>query len=252
MKPSRFSAAAAVAVLLFSVSAAEAGEVNVAVAANFTEPAKEIAKAFEAAGGHKAVLSFGATGQFYTQITQDAPFGVLLSADEATPKKAEAEGLAVVGSRFTYAVGTLVLWTKDAARPVNDEALRAGKFDKLALANPKIAPYGAAAVAALKKIGVYEALEPKFVQGANIAQTLQFADSGAAEYAFVALSQVIKKGDGAYWTVPAGLHEPILQDAVLLKKGAENDAAKAFLDFLKSPQAVKVIESFGYGVTTGK
>jgi molybdate transport system substrate-binding protein len=251
MKPSRFSAAAAFTVLLFSASA-QAGEVNVAVAANFTEPAKEIAKTFEAASGHKTVLSFGATGQFYTQITQDAPFGVLLSADEATPKKAEAEGLAVVGSRFTYAVGTLVLWTKDPARPVNDEALRAGKFDKLALANPKIAPYGAAAVAALKKIGVYETLEPKFVQGANISQTLQFADSGAAEYAFVALSQVIKKGDGAYWAVPAGLHEPILQDAVLLKKGAENDAAKAFLDFLKSPQAVKVIESFGYGVTTGK
>lgn len=250
MKPLRFSAVAAA--LLISVSAAQAGEVNVAVAANFTEPAKEIAKAFEAASGHKTVLSFGATGQFYTQITQDAPFGVLLSADEATPKKAEAEGLAVVGSRFTYAVGTLVLWTKDAARPVNDEALRAGKFDKLALANPKIAPYGAAAVAALKKIGVYETLEPKFVQGANISQTLQFADSGAAEYAFVALSQVIKKGDGAYWAVPAGLHEPILQDAVLLKKGAENDAAKAFLDFLKSPQAVKVIESFGYGVTAGK
>jgi molybdate transport system substrate-binding protein len=251
MKPSRFSAAAAFAVLLFSASA-QAGEVNVAVAANFTEPAKEIAKAFEAAGGHKAVLSFGATGQLYTQITQDAPFGVFLSADDATPKKAEAEGFAVPKTRFTYAVGALVLWTKDAARPVNEEALRAGKFDKLALANPKTAPYGAAAVAALKKIGVYETLEPKFVQGANIVQTYQFVDTGNAELGFVALSQVKNKGEGVYWTVPTGLYEPILQDAVLLKKGAENDAAKAFFDFLKSPQAVKVIESFGYAVTAGK
>lgn len=242
-----FRSAAFLAALLVSAGA-QAGEVNVAVAANFTEPAKEIAKAFEAASGHKALLSFGATGQLYAQITQDAPFGAFLSADDATVKKAETEGLAVAGSRFTYALGTLTLWTKDAARPVNDEALRAGKFEKLAIANPKAAPYGAAAVAVLTKMGIYQALEPKLVQGANISQTLQFADTGAAEYAFVALSQVIKKPDGARWVVPAALHDPIRQDAALLKKGAENPAAKAFIDFLKGPEALKVIESYGYGV----
>lgn len=247
MKVAHFSTAAFAAALAFAASA-NAGEVNVAVAANFTEPAKEIAKLFKTATGHKAVLSFGATGQLYAQVTQDAPFGVFLSADDATPKKAAAEGFAVEGSTFTYAVGALALWTKDAKRPVNDEALRAGKFQKLALANPKTAPYGAAAVAALKKMGIYEALEPKFVQGANISQTLQFADTGAAEYAFVALSQVIKKGDGAYWVTPGALHDPIRQDAALLKKAANDDVAKAFYNFLKSPEALKVIESFGYGV----
>ncbi|HRJ61678.1 MAG TPA: molybdate ABC transporter substrate-binding protein [Azospirillaceae bacterium] len=246
MKVAHFAVAFATA---FSISAsAQAGEVNVAVAANFTEPAKEIAKLFEAATGHKAVLSFGATGQLYAQITQDAPFGVFLSADDTTPKKAAAEGFAVQGSTFTYAIGTLVLWTKDAKRPVGDAALREAKFDKIAIANPKAAPYGAAAVAAMTKMGVYEALTPKLVQGANIAQTLQFADTGAAEYAFVALSQVIKKGDGAYWVVPAALHEPIRQDAALLKKAANDAVAKAFYNFLKSPEALKVIESFGYGV----
>lgn len=252
MKVAHFSTAAFAAAALAFAASANAGEVNVAVAANFTEPAKEIAKLFETATGHKAVLSFGATGQLYAQVTQDAPFGVFLSADDATPKKAATEGFAVEGSTFTYAVGALALWTKDAKRPVNDEALRAGKFQKLALANPKTAPYGAAAVAALKKIGVYEALEPKFVQGANIVQTYQFVDTGNAELGFVALSQVKNKGEGAYWVVPSGLYEPILQDAVLLKKGAGNDAAKAFFDFLKSPQAAKVIESFGYVVATGK
>lgn len=248
MKVTHFAAAFAAA-LTISASA-QAGEVNVAVAANFTEPAKEIAKLFEAATGHKAVLSFGATGQLYAQITQDAPFGVFLAADDVTPKKAAAEGFAAPGSTFTYAVGALVLWTKDAKRPVGDAALREGKFDKLAIANPKAAPYGAAAVAAMTKMGVYEALTPKLVQGANIAQTLQFADTGAAEYAFVALSQVIKKGDGAYWAVPAALHEPIRQDAALLKKAANDAVAKAFYNFLKSPEALKVIESFGYGVAT--
>lgn len=246
MKVAHFAVAFAAA-LTISASA-QAGEVNVAVAANFTEPSKEIAKLFEAATGHKAVLSFGATGQLYAQITQDAPFGVFLSADDTTPKKAVAEGFAVQGSTFTYAIGTLVLWTKDAKRPVGDAALRDGKFDKLAIANPKAAPYGAAAVAALTKMGLLQTLEPKFVQGANIAQTLQFADTGAAEYAFVALSQVIKKADGAYWVVPGALHEPIRQDAALLKKAANDEVAKAFYNFLKSPEALKVIESFGYGV----
>ena len=246
MRIACFSAAFAAALTVSA--AAAAGQVNVAVAANFTEPAKEIAKRFEAATGHKAVLSFGATGQLYAQITQDAPFGVFLSADDATPKKAAAEGLAAPDSTFTYAVGALVLWTKDAKRPVGDAALRAGEFDKLAIANPKTAPYGAAAVAAMTKMGVYENLAPKLVQGANISQTLQFADAGAAEYAFVALSQVIKKGDGAYWVVPSALHEPIRQDAALLNKAANDDVAKAFYNFLKSSEALKVVESFGYGV----
>lgn len=244
MKPSRSLLLAAV--LLSVAATAQAGEVYVAVAANFTEPAKEIAEAFEKATGHRATLSFGATGQLYAQITQDAPFGVFLAADDAAPRKAEADGLAVAGSRFAYAVGALVLWTKDPARPVGEAALRAGDFDKLAIANPKTAPYGAAAVEALRRLGLSQTLEAKLVQGANISQTLQFADSGAAAYAFVALSQVIKKGDGAFWRVPDALHDPIRQDAVLLKKAAADPAAQAFYGFLKSPEAAKVIEAYGY------
>lgn len=249
MKPSHpFSpfAAAAIAALLSFAAAARADEVHVAVAANFTEPAREIAKAFEAATGHKAVLSFGATGQLYAQITQDAPFGVFLAADDATPAKAEAEGFAAAGSRFTYAVGALALWSKDAARPVNAAALKEGKFEKLAVANPKTAPYGAAAVTALGRMGLYQTLETRLVQGSNISQTLQFADTGAAEYAFVALSQVVKKGDGVYWTVPTALYDPIRQDAVLLKKAEGDAAARAFHAFLKSPAVAETIRSYGY------
>jgi molybdate transport system substrate-binding protein len=239
----------AAVLLLSAAGAAHAGETNVAVAANFTEPAKEIAKAFAAKAGHTAVLSFGATGQFYAQIRQDAPFTVLLAADDETPRKAAEEGLAVAESRFTYAIGRLVLWSKDPAKVGGEETLRKAAFEKIAIANPAVAPYGAAAVQAMKTLGVYEALQPKLVQGNTIAQTYQFVETGNAEVGFVALSQVITRNEGSRWAVPDTLHAPIRQDAVLLKKGAGDEAAKAFLAFLKSPEAGAVIAKYGYGTT---
>lgn len=236
------------ALLLLSVApAALAGETNIAVAANFTEPAREIAKAFEAKTGHKAVLSFGATGQFYAQIKQEAPFTVFLAADDETPRKAVEEGLAVADSRFTYAIGRLVLWSRQPGKVGGEDTLHQGGFDKIAVANPALAPYGAAAVQTMKKMGVYETLQPKIVQGNTIAQTFQFVDTGNAEIGFVALSQVIAKNQGSYWPVPDLLHDPIRQDAVLLKKGAADEAAKAFLAFLKGPEAGAVIAKYGYG-----
>lgn len=237
------------ALALFALAGgARAAETTVAVAANFTEPAKEIAAAFEAKSGHKVVLSFGSTGQFYTQIKQDAPFTVLLAADQETPKKIAEEGLGVPGSTFTYAVGRLVLWGKTPQVPAGEAILKSGAFEKLAVANPKVAPYGAAGLQALTKLGVYDALAPKIVQGNNIAQTFQFVDTGNAELGFVALSQVVTRADGLYWLVPPDLYDPIRQDAVLLKKGEADPAAQAFLSFLKGPEALKVIGKYGYGI----
>lgn len=228
-----------------------AGEVHVAVAANFTEPAKEIAAAFKEKTGHDAVLSFGATGQLYTQITQDAPFGVFLSADAERPQQAVAEGLAEKDSRFTYAVGRLVLWSRDAGRTPGEEALRAGDFSRLAIANPKTAPYGAAAVETLTALGALAAVEPKLVQGNNIAQTFQFVDTGNAEFGFVAAAQLVGREGGSRWLVPEHMHQPIRQDAVLLKKAAGNEAAEAFITFLKGPEARRIIERYGYGTGRG-
>jgi molybdenum ABC transporter, periplasmic molybdate-binding protein len=235
-------------VLLLSVSiAAQAGETNVAVAANFTAPAKEIAKSFEEKTGHKAILSFGATGQFFAQIKQDAPFTVLLAADDETPKRAVEEGLAVADSRFTYAIGRLVLWSKNPAMVTDEGALKTAAFEKLSIANPALAPYGAAAVQTMKKLGVYDALQPRIVQGNTIAQAFQFAETGNAEVGFVALSQVIERPEGSRWVVPETQHDPIRQDAVLLKKGATDETAKAFLAYLKGLEAGAVIAKFGYG-----
>ena len=237
--------AAAVA-FLAAIGPAQAAEVNVAVAANFTEAAKEIAKAFEAKTGHTAVLSFGATGQLYTQITQAAPFAVFLSADDETPKKAVREGFAVADTTFTYAVGKLVLWSKTQTVTAGPDALKNGAFTRLAIANPKTAPYGAAAVQALTALGVYADAEPKLVQGANITQAYQFVDTGNAEIGFVALSQVIGKAEGSQWLVPAVLYAPIRQDAVLLRRAAGNEAARALMDLLRSPSLHDLIRSYGY------
>ncbi len=226
---------------------AAAAEINVAVAANFTEAAKEIVAAFERKTGHKVLLSFGSSGQFYTQITQDAPFQVFLSADQERPEKAVAEGYGVSGSAFTYAVGKLVLWSKDPNLVNGAITLRQGGFSKIALANPAAAPYGAAAIETLKALHVYDMLVPKIVQGNNIAQTFQFIETGNAELGFVALSQVVERTEGSRWLVPGNLYTPIKQDAVLLKKGAGSDAAKVFLDFLRGPEAAAVEAKFGYG-----
>ena len=229
-----------------------AGAPGVAVAANFTAPMKRIAQDFERDTGHKVTLAFGATGQFHAQIRNGAPFAILLSADEETPIKLEKEGLAVPGSRFTYATGKLMLWSK---RPgyvdAQGEILRSGQFDKIAMANPKLAPYGAAAVQTLQKMGLRERLAPKVVEGANITQTFQFVASENAALGFIALSQVLENGklkEGSGWMVPASMHSPLRQDAILLRPGKESPAALALLKYLQGDKAKAVIRAFGYAL----
>jgi molybdate transport system substrate-binding protein len=240
--------------LLFTLAAcaqsATAGEVQVAVAANFTAPMQKIAAAFEGDTGHKAQLAFGATGKFYAQIAHGAPFEVLLAADDATPLKLEQEHLAAPATRFTYAIGRLVLWSAqpgvvDGEGRVLDKA----DFTHLAIANPKTAPYGAAAVETLTSLRLLARLQPKIVQGESIAQAYQFVSSGNAQLGFVALSQVVSDGRigaGSGWIVPDKLHGPIRQDAVLLAGGVANPAARALLDYLKSDKARAIIRSYGY------
>jgi molybdate transport system substrate-binding protein len=239
-------ATAFVAFLTSLAAEAQAGVTHVAVAANFTEPAKEIAALFKQRTGHEAVLSFGASGAFFTQITHGAPFEVFLSADEERPKAAVDQGFAVPDSRFTYAIGKLVLWSRVIDVTNGEAALRAGNFSKLSIANPVAAPYGTAAVETMKALGVYDALQPKIVQGNSIAQAFQFVDTRNAEVGFVALSQLHGVTGGTRWEVPPNLHAPIRQDAVLLKTGADSEASKAFLAFLKGPEARSIIEQFGY------
>ena len=237
---------------LLAATGVHAGEVQVAVAANFTEPAKQIAAEFTRDTGHLAKLSFGSTGKFYTQITNGAPFEMLLAADDSTPARLEREGHAVAGSRFTYAVGTLVLWSSKANFvDAGGEVLKSGRFNKLSIANPKTAPYGAAAVETLKKLNLLEAVQAKFVQGENISQTLQFVSTGNADLGFVALSQVFQDGritGGSAWIVPAEMHDPILQDAVILKRGENNPAAGALQAYLKGDKARAIIRRFGYAI----
>lgn len=229
--------------------AAFAAEVKVAVAANFTEPAKEIAARFKAKTGHDAALSFGSSGQFYAQISNGAPFQVFLSADRERPEKAEADGLAVPGTRFTYAVGRLVLYSKTPGLVDGKGAvLSSGRFSKIAIADPRTAPYGAAAIETMREMRVYTALQPKIVQGTSITQAYQFVETGAAELGFVALSQVKAVPGGSRWLVPADEHSPIDQQAVLLKAGADSAAAKAFLAFLKGSEAKAIIRKYGYEV----
>ena len=231
--------------IVFGATAASAGETLVAVAANFTEPARQIAQAFKAATGHTATLTFGASGQFYAQIAAGAPFEVLLSADAERPAQAEQAGLAVQGTRFTYAVGRLALYSRTAgADPAT--ALRRGAFQKLAIADPASAPYGRAAVETLQALGLYEALKPRIVFGSSVTQAYQFVDTGAAELGFVAQSQVVEAPAGARWIVPARYHRSIDQQAILLRTGAANPAARAFLAFLKSPKAQAIIRRYGY------
>jgi len=238
--------------LLLAAPISQAADTLVAVASNFTKPMTEIAGAFAKATGHTAKLSFGSSGKFTAQIENGAPFEVFLSADEKNPQKLEQAGRAVSGSRFTYALGTLVLWSATPGL-VDDQGQILGKggFKHLALADPKLAPYGAAAVEVMQNMGVYDKLQPLFVQGENIAQTHQFISTGNAELGFVALSQVINNGKidgGSGWIVPDDRHAPIRQDAVLLKTGAVNPAAASLLQFLQSPEAVAIIRKYGYNL----
>jgi len=236
----------ALSVGLLSSAPVLAGEVSVAVAANFTKPAEALGAAFSAKSGDTVTFSFGATGALYTQITQGAPFEVFLSADAKRPAMAVREGFGVEGSVFTYAVGKVVLYAP--ALDVTDGAamLKAGNFQKIAIADPSTAPYGAAAMEVIEKLGLTDALSPKLVTGENITQALQFVESANAELGFVALSQVIDKPATQVWQVPEALYAPILQDAVLLKTGEADLAAAAFLAFLQSAEAQAIIASYGY------
>lgn len=241
------STLAAFGLMAFSLPV-HAGEAAVAVAANFLAPMKQLAPRFEQASGHKLALSSGSTGKFYAQIRNGAPFDVLLAADDETPARLVREGEAV--RTQTYAVGKLALWSADPSRlDGSDALLRRGAYNKLAVANPRLAPYGAAAMQVLGKLGLAEQAKDTFVMGENIGQTHQFVASGNADLGFVALSQVWQDGKlsgGSAWLVPTALYTPIRQDAALLKRGEANAAARALLDFLKSPEAQAVIRGFGY------
>ena len=237
--------------LFFSIGSAQAATVKVAVAANFTAPMQQIAAAFAQDTGHQALLAFGSTGKFYAQIRNGAPFEVLLAADDQTPARLEAEGHAVAGTRHTYAVGRLALWSRQPGL-VDDAGavLRNGSFKRLALADAKLAPYGAAALQVLNGLGLTARLTPKFVYGENIAQTYQFAASGNAELGFVALSQVWADGQlksGSVWPVPAALHTPLRQDAIVLKPGQHQPATAALMNYLRSDKARAIMRGYGYG-----
>jgi len=227
-----------------------AGGVSVAVASNFTAPMQKLAPLFEQDTGHRLSLAFGSTGRFYTQIRHGAPFEVLLAADDETPARLEREGLAVPGSRFTYAIGKLVVWSSQPGLvDAQGEVLKSGKFDKLAVADPKLAPYGAAAIETLRALGLLETLRPRLVQGESIAQTYQFVATENAQVGFIALSQVFADGRlsaGSVWAVPAGMYTPIRQDAQLLVKGSDNPAAVALLQYLRSDKARAVLRAYGY------
>lgn len=240
------------ALLALAASFAHAGEVQVAVAANFAGPLARIGEGFTAATGHVLKISAGATGKFYTQVISGAPFEVLIAADDETPKKLIAEGHAVAGSNFTYAIGKLVLWS---AQPgfVDDQGavLASDKVRHVAIANPKVAPYGAAAMDVIKARGLTAKVTPRLVTAESIAQAYQFAFTGNAEVGFVALAQVAVPGKpaaGSYWLVPSGLYGEIRQDAALLKAGEKNPAASALLAYLKSEAAKQLIRDHGYGL----
>jgi len=241
--------AALFAVLVFS-SQVLAEPLQVAVATNFTAPLQAIAREFEKDTGHSVVTSFGATGQLYAQIQHGAPFEVLLSADESIPAKLDSEGLGVSGSRFTYAIGSLVLWSATPGYLDGSAAvLQANQYRHLAIADPQTAPYGLAATQVLARLGLTEAVQGKLVTGQSIAKALHFIATGNAELGFVALSQVYQNGQlssGSAWIVPAELHSPIRQDALILKRGEHNPAAVAFTAYLKGEKAAAIIKSYGY------
>lgn len=248
MKPIRTLSLA----LIFAGTAvtASAEEAQVAVAANFTAPMKEIIAAFEQETGHEIRASYGSTGKLFAQIQNGAPFQALLAADQKRPQLLEDEGAGIPGSRFTYAIGTLVLWSADPDFVDNEgEVLKTGDFEKLSIANPKLAPYGVASIETLEALGLKEAIEPKLVMGENIAQTYQFVDTENAKIGFVALSQVMVDGKiakGSGWIVPSDLHAPIRQDAIILESGKDNAAINDLFAYLRSDKAHEIIHAFGY------
>jgi len=237
----------------FYVSSVFAGEVTVAVASNFLNPFKQLVPVFQKQSGHTVRTVSGSTGKLYAQIIHGAPFEVFLAADSERPKFLELDRQAIIGTRFTYAQGKIVLWSADPHRiaPEGITTLQGKNFKHLALANPKTAPYGKAAHTALLRLKLWKSLSPSIVRGENIGQTFQFVATGNAEVGFVALSQIVDprlKIQGSKWLVPEHLYDAIDQDAVLLNRGQSHPAAKAFLQFLKSEEARKIIQSYGYGL----
>lgn len=236
--------------LLLLAFTAHAAEVKVAISANFAQPMKEIAAEFEKDTGHKLNLTQGASGKFYAQISNGAPFDVFLSADDETPSRLVKEGKAVAGTQFTYAIGRLALWSPDASLiDQGGDVLKTDKFKFIAIANAKVAPYGRAAVQTMQKLGVLTKIEPRVVQGESISQTFQFVTSGNAQLGFIALSQVwenSKLKTGSAWVVPEAMHEQLKQDVVLLNAGKDSQAAAALIAYLKSDKARKFIERYGY------
>jgi molybdate transport system substrate-binding protein len=252
MKSPQFNLWSVAVALLFSIvtCSVNAGEVNAAVAANFTVPVQQIAALFEKETGNTVKFSFGSTGKFYSQIKEGAPFDVLLVADEKTPKKMEQEGLAVANTGFVYAIGKLVLWSAKAGYVDEKGAvLSNGSYNKLSYADPKLAPYGLAAQETLQKLNLWDKVQSKLVTGDSITQAYQFAATGNAELAFIALSQITKDGkvtEGSWWIISAELYSPIKQSAILLSAAKDKAASQAFLNFLKSEKAVAIIRNFGY------
>jgi len=243
-------AATAALTSLLSIAQSFSAEVHLAVSSNFAAPAKSLAREFERVTGHHAVISLGATGKLYAQIRQGAPYDVLLAADASTPTKLIADGAALADTRMTYAIGRLALWSREANRvDAKGDVLRRTDFRRLAIANPKLAPYGAAAIQTLQALGELDQVRPHLVEAANINQTFQFVASGNAELGFVALSQVMRDGrlrEGSAWIVPANLHAPLTQDAVVLINGADNPAARALIGYLSAKPARDIIRSYGY------
>lgn len=236
-------------IAIMVVTPAFAEQILVAVAANFIPPFREIAIEFEKTTGHQLQVAGGSSGNFYSQIKNGAPFDVFFSADMERPKLLEDEGLGVKDSRFTYAIGRLVMWSSNADLIKGEETLRSKKFKRLAMANPKTAPYGVAAMQTLQKLELWDSVQPQIVMGESIGQTMGFIESGNAQLGFVALSQTLDpriKGQDSRWDVPSNLHEPIKQDVILLTKGKDNPAAKALMEFMLGPQAKAVIERYGY------
>jgi molybdate transport system substrate-binding protein len=237
-------------VALLAPRLAAAAEVSVAVAANFAAPMQKIAAAFERETGHRAKLAVGSTGRFYAQVKNGAPFQLLVAADDETPARLAAEGLAVASSRFTYATGRLVLWSAQAGRvDAEGKVLRQGGFERLAIADPRLAPYGAAAMEVITRMELPRGVIGRIVQGESIAQTFQFVSTGNAQLGFVALSQVMVDGRiarGSAWVVPAAMHTPIRQDAILLNPGQGHAAATALLQYLRGDAARAIIRAHGY------
>ncbi|BFU91137.1 MAG: Molybdate-binding protein ModA [Nitrospira sp.] len=232
-----------------AVTPASAEQVLVAVAANFASPFHEVAMEFEESTGHYVQVAVGSSGNFFAQIKNGAPFDVFFSADMERPKRLEEEGFGVKDSRFTYAIGRVVLWSPSTDLVKGEHTLRSKNFTRLAMVNPKTAPYGLAAMQAMQKLELWEILQPHIVMGENLGQTIGFVESGNAQLGFVALSQVMDpkvKGKGSHWHVPYNLHEPIKQDVILLTKGKDNPAAKALIEFIRGPQAKPIIERYGY------